>query len=934
MISQKFVPYSKYTVRLLKQNKSYSKFISPYSGLYLKNSNPVQHEILPLRAYNVTNQNFYDLYNEWYYKNLQVVGQNVSEFSLDLKPTKTLTCLHQIEPELFKIESKFRNRRKTRSTIKHALLTNLKTIGNKSIKKRLKNLRKANYKLPSTTGFKKSTKVVSAKDTIHTILHEKQATRVPTTKTFFKQKKNLRRTLYTSFRFPNLITLMRSLRQYKFKKKYVTSTFYQQENVKVSHNHQNPYNYLSRPKTLNLSIDTPDYTATMLTSTLDNVKSNFTKRALSKLPAKLSKGGHTKWFPHFSRKYKKTYFLRYTNSHLLALKKTQPQWTHLINVPEPTLYVSNKKHMSYYSKNLLIGTRSAQQYKKTPQTNAQGFTKWGRRTWRKKNTTFTNDAVHSHINKNNHRLLVGAKRVIPSQHSLRNSSAPTTGRTFLTTYILKHKKKILLKRLPLLKVKNVSFKLQKKYTNLLICSNKPLQIKQRKHVNKWLFLSKPFTSFLKQKKNGNRKKKKHSILKRKYSEISNVKICNPSFYLFNTVLKVPTKAYFQTRHPLNRFGRSTAPNVIKPLKLHSRINKPFILNSSIMFFTKLLFKTKQKPYNFKFIFKKKLFSFLYPNEVRNALLFKKKQFVFYKLIFNKSKKLNRSNFYSTNKLKKVFRYHQLKLSLNQQYDFFTKNTLLNPKLSTNSSKLAYFTNEAAEVEDSDSFNFRGMNSNFKLSEVKIPRIQFKPGYQRLWRRARIALKESLQVKFIYQQKLSRYIVRFFRQTNYYTFSRSEMELQKTIIYSRLLPDMPTVAIFLNQSLVYLNGKSITNPKTIVLQNDVIQFIISQWYYIAFRWVANWTLKRNKKFKRLVYKKGLASRHKVMKLKKQKSYYTPHWIYLARYDISDIKPYLEVDYLTLSTCIIYNPYMLHYFAPDETPDWRATIYRLYNWKYIT
>ena len=153
-------------------------------------------------------------------------------------------------------------------------------------------------------------------------------------------------------------------------------------------------------------------------------------------------------------------------------------------MPEPTLYVSNKKHMSYYSKNLLIGTRSAQQYKKTPQTNAQGFTKWGRRTWRKKNTTFTNDAVHSHINKNNHRLLVGAKRVIPSQHSLRNSSAPTTGRTFLTTYILKHKKKILLKRLPLLKVKNVSFKLQKKYTNLLICSNKPLQIKQRKHVNK------------------------------------------------------------------------------------------------------------------------------------------------------------------------------------------------------------------------------------------------------------------------------------------------------------------------------------------------------------------------------------------------------------------------------------------------------------------
>jgi hypothetical protein len=44
--------------------------------------------------------------------------------------------------------------------------------------------------------------------------------------------------------------------------------------------------------------------------------------------------------------------------------------------------------------------------------------------------------------------------------------------------------------------------------------------------------------------------------------------------------------------------------------------------------------------------------------------------------------------------------------------------------------------------------------------------------------------------------------------------------------------------------------------------------------------------------------------------------------------------LEVDYLTLSTCVVYNPYLLHYFTPDDTPDWRSTIYRSYNWKYIT
>merc|ERR1712046_44758 len=75
------------------------------------------------------------------------------------------------------------------------------------------------------------------------------------------------------------------------------------------------------------------------------------------------------------------------------------------------------------------------------------------------------------------------------------------------------------------------------------------------------------------------------------------------------------------------------------LCLFTKINKPFILNSSITFFTKLLYKPKQQSSEFKYIFKKKLFSFLYPNE--------------------------------------VFKYHQLKLILNNQYDFFTKNLFSN-----------------------------------------------------------------------------------------------------------------------------------------------------------------------------------------------------------------------------------------------------------------
>lgn len=379
-----------------------------------------------------------------------------------------------------------------------------------------------------------------------------------------------------------------------------------------------------------------------------------------------------------------------------------------------------------------------------------------------------------------------------------------------------------------------------------------------------------------------------------------------------------------SQHPL-----TTPRHVTTSPLLQTRTNINFVLKPYIQFFNRLVLRNPIRPYTYKYMFKKKLYSFLYPNQVRNALLSRKKKITFYKLVY-KTKLITRSRpFYWPRNLKKHFNLDACTRGLNQTGSIFGPTVPSSPI-----KPLGNFKNQLYDVTNEHHFSLRGGDSSFKTSEVRIPRIRFKPGYQRLWRQARTALQESLKLRFIYQKKLSRYILRFFKQTNSYTFSRSEMSLEKTLMYSRLLPDLPTVNVFVQQNLVYLNGLPATTTKTSVFQNDLLQLIVSKWYYLAYRWIANWTLKRHKKFKRLVYRKGLAGKHRVMKLRKQKSYYTPHWIYLARYDISDIKPYLEVDYLTLSVCVVYNPYLLYYYSPDDTPDLRSTIYRLYNWKYIT
>ena len=84
-----------------------------------------------------------------------------------------------------------------------------------------------------------------------------------------------------------------------------------------------------------------------------------------------------------------------------------------------------------------------------------------------------------------------------------------------------------------------------------------------------------------------------------------------------------------------------------------------------------------------------------------------------------------------------------------------------------------------------------------------------------------------------------------------------------------------------------------------------------------------------KFKALVYKKSLAGRYKVMKQVKQRSNYTPNWIFNIQYDFADVKPFLEVDFLTLSTFVIYDYNILIYHSPTDVRVTRYNLLRLYN-----
>jgi hypothetical protein len=73
---------------------------------------------------------------------------------------------------------------------------------------------------------------------------------------------------------------------------------------------------------------------------------------------------------------------------------------------------------------------------------------------------------------------------------------------------------------------------------------------------------------------------------------------------------------------------------------------------------------------------------------------------------------------------------------NKQMSMFQTKTFFSKALGSNANQNLHpnfrdVIQDLSEVSSTDSFGLRGDNNSFRLSEVKIPRIQFKPGYQRM-----------------------------------------------------------------------------------------------------------------------------------------------------------------------------------------------------------
>jgi ribosomal protein S4 len=274
------------------------------------------------------------------------------------------------------------------------------------------------------------------------------------------------------------------------------------------------------------------------------------------------------------------------------------------------------------------------------------------------------------------------------------------------------------------------------------------------------------------------------------------------------------------------------------------------------------------------------------------------------------------------------------LSQNTNKSNFFNNTNLKYFMNSTSSHLTFLANYGLASSKWPLFKNRLSfvhSYNETTNNITIGRIRFKPGYSTQWRNARSNFKLVADLRFRYQYKLTRYLMRFLKLKYSNFFLIFEMELQNVLFRSRFVPEKNLAKSLIIFNAVYINGTLCNNLKFQLYVNDLIQLVVSLKYYILYKQIVNWSLKKKTKLRKIIISK-LPSESETED--KQRSNHLSNWIFTSEGSNEDTLKYCEIDYFTLSILVIYEPFSLHEINYYNLIKYRPVTFRLYNWKYIT
>lgn len=216
----------------------------------------------------------------------------------------------------------------------------------------------------------------------------------------------------------------------------------------------------------------------------------------------------------------------------------------------------------------------------------------------------------------------------------------------------------------------------------------------------------------------------------------------------------------------------------------------------------------------------------------------------------------------------------------------------------------------------------------KPKRVKKPlNIKFK--FNRTFYNNRKIFQSFFGYSNLRQFKFNNKFSQLFKKSYYKIINTFEFNVVNLLIKSRFVFTTSQAKQLISKNHVYINGSNNISAFTTVSLNSRIQLIISRNYYYYFKRLLS-NIQALKK--QTGYRVWRLTRF-MFNFYKQSAKNIPSWVDSLMYYKLDVPKFLEVDYTTLTSIILYQPnpiYEGNYYTAKYI---NFFLIRLYNWKYV-
>lgn len=258
------------------------------------------------------------------------------------------------------------------------------------------------------------------------------------------------------------------------------------------------------------------------------------------------------------------------------------------------------------------------------------------------------------------------------------------------------------------------------------------------------------------------------------------------------------------------------------------------------------------------------------------------------------------------------------LFLKKKFGFFKKNNKL---IHVNLYRLNFLKN----LSNNKSFKNKFFKKKFRTSKF----IDFKFNSFRIFYQNRVILKNLMFLKKMKQQKTTRFLSKITKQSLIDFSSFFEFSLFSLLIKSKICNSFSESLFFINNGLVFVNGKKSYNPFFQINVGDVIQISLSDKIFNFFKINFNKKVKILNTLKYIIWKNHRFRNN----FYKQPYNRVPNWVSDISFFYEDVPTCIDVDYSVMSFCILHKNIKNNFFKKSFLKNINMYMLRNYNWNYL-